>query len=140
MNLVEQLLKADSKKADELETGVFKSHKLAKILGVEAETVDVQIREIKSRRVNDIVSYQIDKKGNFDYSKSYDAKIMMCIEGVMDPDLKDKDLQKHFGVDNAKDLCEKLFGNEITALSDEISRISGVAEADGEDTEDKVKN
>lgn len=140
MNLVEQLLKADAKKADELETGVFKSHKLAKILGVEAETVDVQIREIKSRRVNDIVSYQIDKKGNFDYSKSYDAKIMMCIEGVMDPDLKDKDLQKHFGVDNAKDLCEKLFGNEITALSDEISRISGVAEADGEDTEDKVKN
>ena len=140
MNLVEQLLKADSKKADELETGVFKSHKLAKIIGVEAETVDVQIREIKSRRVNDIVSYQIDKKGNFDYSKSYDAKIMMCIEGVMDPDLKDKDLQKHFGVDNAKDLCEKLFGNEITALSDEISRISGVAEADGEDTEDKVKN
>ena len=140
MNLVEQLLKADSKKADELETGVFKSHKLAKILGVEAETVDVQIREIKSRRVNDIVSYQIDKKGNFDYSKSYDAKIMMCIAGVMDPDLKDKDLQKHFGVDNAKDLCEKLFGNEITALSDEISRISGVAEADGEDTEDKVKN
>ena len=140
MNLVEQLLKADAKKADELETGVFKSHKLAKILGVEAETVDVQIREIKSRRVNDIVSYQIDKKGNFDYSKSYDAKIMMCIEGVMDPDLKDKDLQKHFGVDNAKDLCEKLFGNEITALSDEISRISGVAEADGEDTEDIVKN
>ena len=140
MNLVEQLLKADAKKADELETGVFKSHKLAKILGVEAETVDVQIREIKSRRVNDIVSYQIDKKGNFDYSKSYDAKIMMCIEGVMDPDLKNKDLQKHFGVDNAKDLCEKLFGNEITALSDEISRISGVAEADGEDTEDKVKN
>lgn len=140
MNLVEQLLKADSKKADELETGVFKSHKLAKILGVESETVDVQIQEIKSRRVNDIVSYQIDKKGNFDYSKSYDAKIMMCIEGVMDPDLKDKDLQKHFGVDNAKDLCEKLFGNEITALSDEISRISGVAEADGEDTEDKVKN
>ena len=140
MNLVEQLLKADAKKADELETGVFKSHKLAKILGVEAETVDVQIREIKSRRVNDIVSYQIDKKGNFDYSKSYDAKIMMCIEGVMDPDLKDKDLQKHFGADNAKDLCEKLFGNEITALSDEISRISGVAEADGEDTEDKVKN
>ena len=140
MNLVEQLLKADSKKADELETGVFKSHKLAKILGVEAETVDAQIREIKSRRVNDIVSYQIDKKGNFDYSKSYDAKIMMCIEGVMDPDLKDKDLQKHFGVDNAKDLCEKLFGNEINALSDEISRISGVAEADGEDTEDEVKN
>ena len=65
---------------------------------------------------------------------------MMCIEGVMDPDLKDKDLQKHFGVDNAKDLCEKLFGNEINALSDEISRISGVAEADGEDTEDEVKN
>ena len=75
MNLVDKLLKMDAKKAEELQTGSVESKRLAKLLGV--DKVEVQIREIKSRRVNDIVAYQIDQKGKFDYSKSYDAKLMM---------------------------------------------------------------
>lgn len=140
MNLVDQLLKADVKKAEELETGVFQSHKLAKILGSEEETVDVTIREVKSRRVNDIVAYQVDRKGRFDYSKTFDAKIMMCIEGIVDPDLRNKDLQKYFGCADAKELAEKLFGNEINELSDAISAISGVQTEEDEDLEDEIKN
>ena len=140
MNLVDQLLKADVKKAEELETGVFQSHKLAKILGSEEETVDVAIREVKSRRVNDIVAYQVDRKGRFDYSKTFDAKIMMCIEGVVDPDLRNKDLQKYFGCADAKELVEKVFGSEINDLSEAISAISGVRAEDDEDLEDEVKN
>ena len=147
MNLVEQLLKADIKKADELETSVFKSHKLAKVLGVKPTednsepTVDVTIREVKSRRVNDIMSYQINKKGNLDYSKTYDAKLMMCIEGVVDPDLRDKSLQEHFEVGDAKALCDKLFGFEINDLSDAISALSGIrADNDDEDEEEEIKN
>lgn len=145
MNLVDQLLKADIKKADELETGVFKSHKLAKVLGVKptddnpAPTIDVTIREVKSRRVNDIMSYQLNKKGDFDYGKTYDAKLMMCVEGVAEPDLRDKALQEHFEVSDAKALCEKLFGNEITDLSDAISSLSGIR-ADGENEEEEIKN
>lgn len=68
MNLVDKLLKMDAKKAEELQTGSVESKRLAKLLGV--DKVEVQIREIKSRRVNDIVAYQIDQKGKFDYSKA----------------------------------------------------------------------
>ena len=137
MNLVDQLLKADIKKADELETGIFHSKKLAKLIGSETP-VDVQIREVKSRRLNDIVAYQVDKKGNMMFSKTYDAKLMMCLEGVVDPPLKDKTLQAHFECDDAKELCEKLFGNEVNDLSDEISQLSGVIS--DEDSEEEVKN
>lgn len=56
MNVVDRLLKADVKKAEELETGSFSSKRLAKILG-EKEAVPVEIKEVPSRRLNDIVSY-----------------------------------------------------------------------------------
>lgn len=52
MNLVDKLLKMDAKKAEELQTGSVESKRLAKLLGV--DKVEVQIREIKSRRVNEI--------------------------------------------------------------------------------------
>ena len=139
MNLVDKLLKADVKKADEFETGVFQSRKLAKILGSK-KPVEVTIREVNSRRVNDIVAYQVDRKGQFDFSKTYDAKLMMVIEGVVDPDLRNKDLQNYFGCENAKDLTEKLFGSEINELSDAISALSGVVSESGEDAEEEIKN
>lgn len=139
MNLVDQLLKADVKTASELECGVFRSRKLAKILGSKGDTVEVTIREIKSRRLNDLLSYQIDKKGNLDYSKVYDTKLMMVTEGVVDPDLMDKDLQAHFECTSARELAEKLFGFEINALSDAISALSGISTG-SEDTEEEIKN
>lgn len=138
MNLVDALLKSDVKKADELNTGVYKSKRLAKLLGVKAKTVDVAIQEVKSRRLNDIIAYQFDHKGKFDYSKSYDAKLIMCIEGVVEPDLRNKELQAHFGCSDAKELTEKLFGFEINELSDAISALSGVA-ADV-NAEEEIKN
>lgn len=145
MNLVDQLLKADVKKAEELETGVFQSHRLAKILGSKEETVEITLREVKSRRVNDIIAYQVDRKGRFDYSKSYDAKLMMCIEGIIEPDLRNKELQGHFGCKDAKELCEKLFGSEIDIISDEISKLCGIKpekneDGEDEDIEDELKN
>ena len=85
------------------------------------------------------MAYQVDKKGNMIFSKTYDAKLMMCLEGVVDPPLKDKTLQAHFECDDAKELCEKLFGNEVSDLSDEISKLSGVIN-DEEDSEEEVKN
>ena len=95
MNLVEQLLQADAKKVEERATGTIKSKKLAKILGAE-EPVDIQICEIGTRRLNDILAIQVDKKGNVDLSKSLDSKLLTCVEGIVEPSMKDKDLQKHF--------------------------------------------
>lgn len=137
MNLVDQLLKADVKKAKELETGVFQSKRLAKILGTEEKTVPVQIREIRSRRVNDIIAYQFKNNGDFDRTRTYDAALMMCIEGCVEPDLTNKELQTHFGCSDAKNLAETLFQAEARAISDAISALSGI---DEDDSEEEVKN
>lgn len=137
MNLVDSLLKADVKTAEELETSVFKSKKLAKVIGAE-EDVNVKIREVKARRINDIASYQVDKKGQFDISRTFDTKLMICVEGCVDPDLRNKELQAHFNCKTANELAEKLFGSEVNTLSDAISALSGLGAE--EEIEEEIKN
>ena len=138
MNLVDELLKMDSKKADELKKGVFKSKRLASLLGSKEEAVDVTISEIPSRRLNDIISYQFNKNGGFDMSKYYDAKLILCTEACVEPDLMNKSLQAHFDCKTARDLCEKLFGIEVNELSDEISALCGITKDENE--EEEIKN
>ena len=134
MNLVDQLLKADVKKAEDMKTSTFHSKRLARILG--QEDVLIEIREVKPRRANDIISYQLDRNGDVDFSKSFDAKLMMCVEGITNPNLRDKELQQHFECDSAKELCEKLFGAEVNEISDEITVLSGIIK----DEEPEIKN
>lgn len=135
MTLVEQLLEADAKKAGELKKDTYPSKKLAEVLGKEGK-IDITIREISSRRMNDIAAYQYDAKGNMDHSKNFDAKLMACVEGIIDPNLRDKDLQKHFGCRSANELCEKLFGFEVNYISDVVSELSDIKEG----AEEEVKN
>ena len=123
MNLVDQLLKADAKKVNDLETGVYKSKKLAKVLG-KGEAVEITVREIPSRRLNELVAFQLDKNGNVDFSKTYDTKLMVCLEGIVEPSMRNKDLQEHFGAKTGTDLIEKLFGSEVNEISDAISALS----------------
>jgi hypothetical protein len=136
MNLVEQLLKADSKKATEKNTGSYKSKKLAKLLGADSP-VEISIQEIDTRRLNDILAFQVDKKGNVDLTKSLDSKLLCCVEGITEPSMRDKELQAHFGCATPKDLALTLFGFEVTAISDAICELSGVTD---EDTEEEIKN
>ena len=133
--LVDELMKADAKKAGDLKKGTYSSKKLGEILGKEEKT-DIVIREIPSRRINDISSYQYDRKGRIDYSKNFDAKIMTCVEGIVEPNLRDKELQEHFKCKSANELCEKLFGFEINYISDEILALSDISE----NTEEEIKN
>lgn len=139
MNLVDQLLKIDSKTVEELEGGTYSSERLGKVLGSK-KPVDIKIREVKSRRVNDIMAYQYDRKGRMDFAKSFDAKLMMCIEGIAEPDMRNKELQAHFDCASAKDLCEKLLGSEVTDISNKILELSGISVDEDDDTEDEVKN
>ena len=135
MNLVDQLLKADAKKVNDLDTGVYKSKKLAKVLGQD-EPVEITIREIPSRRLNDIVAFQLDKKGNVDFAKTFETKLMVCLEGIVEPSMRNKDLQEHFGAKSGTDLAEKLFGSEVNEISDAISALSGLVGNE----EEEIKN
>ena len=137
MNLVDKLLKSDAKKADELEKKIIKSKKLARILGTD-EAVDITIREIPTKRLNEIIAMQVDKKGKLDTSKMFDAKAILVAEGVIEPEVTNKDLLNHFNCPTPKDLVIKLFGNEITSISDEIAKLGGILT--DEDEEEEIKN
>lgn len=134
MNLVDELLKADTLKVTELKKETFKSHRLAHILGKKG-TVEITLQEVKQRRLNDIASYQVKSNGEFDSSKTFDAQLMLCTEGIIEPNLRDKELQEHFGCKSAKDLCEKLFDAEVVLISDVIAGMNIV-----KDDEEMVKN
>lgn len=137
MNLVDKLLKTDAKKTEELNTGEYRSARLAKLLGEEGK-VTVKIREIKARRISDISNMQYDAQGNFDGTKAYDVRLLTCVYGVTEPDLKDEKLKEHFGCRTAKDLAEKLFGAEAGELADAIM---GLSETGNEkETEEEIKN
>lgn len=136
MNLVDQLLQADAKKADELNTGVYESKRLQKILGTD-EPVEIKIKELKTRRFNDIVATQFDKKGQMDFSRTFDAKLKVVVEGCVEPSLKDKELQAHFGAISAQDLAEKMFAGEIVDIAEAIEKLSVLA---SDVDEDEIKN
>lgn len=136
MSLVDELMKADARKADEMVEGVFKSRQLAKILGKD-EPVDVKIREISPRRKNELVATAYDGD-EVDFSKAFDANLKVIIAGVIDPPLKDKDLQEKFGCKMAIDLAEKLFKDEVNSLSTAIVSLGAVG--DEVLDEDEIKN
>ncbi len=133
--IVNKLMQADAKKVSDLKRGTYSSKRLAQILG-EKEKVEITIREIPSRRINDITAYQYNSKGDLDYSKSFDAKIMTCVEGIIEPNLRDKELQEHFKCKSANELCEKLFGFEINYISDAVMGLTDIEE----DAEEEIKN
>lgn len=136
MSLVDELMKADARKADERETGVFKSHQLAKILG-KNEPVDVQIQEISQRRKNELVSMAYEGE-DVNIAKAFDSNLKVIVAGVIDPPLKDKDLQEKFGCKMAIDLAEKLFKDEVNTLSTAIANLGTVG--DEVLDEDEIKN
>lgn len=137
MNLVDKLLKIDAKKTEELDTGEYQSARLAKLLGADGK-VTVKIQEIKARRISEISNMQYDAQGNFDGTKAYDARLLTCVYGVTEPDLKDEKLKEHFGCRTPKDLAEKLFGAEAGELADAIMGLSEIGS--GKETEEEIKN
>lgn len=136
-NLVDRLMKADKAKIEEMRTDVFRSQKLADIIG-ETEPVEIKIHELKARRMQAIQSDQIKKNGDVDFEKVYDAQLRICVEGISEPNLKDKELQEHFGCSLATELCEKLFNSEATLISDAIADLG--IKINDKKTEDEIKN
>ncbi len=136
MNLVEGLLKADQAKAKEYATGTFKSKRLAKVME-QNEPVEITIREVDLETIKNIREYATRRDGSYDASKSFDSNFMLVAEGVVDPDLNNEELQKHFGADSAAKLAEVLFRFEANYIADAIIKLSNMSL---EDAEDIIKN
>jgi hypothetical protein len=134
MNLVEQLLKAD-KTTLELKTDIYDSDRLREFLNAQ-KPIPVKLRQIPARKFTDLSVIMVDEKGNVDIGKTYDMYLMYCVEGVMEPSLKDEELMKKFGAATPKDLAERIFGPEVTEIGEKLSALSGT----GKKEKAKVKN
>lgn len=133
MSLLDKLMKVD-KTTLPLEEKKYPSERLKKLLGTDAQ-VDITLRQIPARRMNDLINMAYDKKGNRDMSKNYDMNLMFCVEGIVDPSMKDPELMAKFGASTPKELCERIFDVEANLIAQEISAMSSLQE-----TEDDVKN
>lgn len=136
MSLVDKLMAVDKGTLLNKETAEIKVKTLSKILG---EDVSVKVKALEPDVYISISTNILDKNGNTDYSKTYDLAALLCVEAMTEPNLKDKDLQKHFGCVTPKELAKLLFkGTELTDISSKISEISGFGRETEE--EDEVKN
>ena len=136
MNLYEQLLKADQEKAREYATGTYKSKRLARVLGQD-KPVEMKIREVDIETIKNIQQYSTRRDGTLDRNKTFDSNLMLVAEGVVDPDLKNEELQKHFNAADAVELAGILFRFESAFIADEIIKLSNMSRTDIEDT---IKN
>ena len=86
--------------------------------------------------MNQLNSDLVGKDGNRDLSRLYEVNLMYCVEGVVDPSLKDEKLMEHFGAATPKDLAALLFGAEAGKIADAIVDLAGL----GEKAEKEIKN
>lgn len=136
MSLVDKLMSVDKGILVNRETAEIKAKTLSKILG---EDVTVKVKALEPDVYIGISTNILDKNGNTDYSKTYDLAALLCAEAMVEPSLKDKELQKHFGAATPKELAKMLFkGTELTDISSKITEISGFGR-DAEE-EEEVKN
>lgn len=132
--LMNALLSKDRATAMQMEHKEIKSKKLSKLTG---EDFDIEIRELTPREISNIQALGTDSEGNIIPEKALDTAIRTCVQGVIFPDLKDKEIQNQYGCSNANDLCEVLFGMEVVNVSAEIMELSTY---EIEDAVEEIKN
>lgn len=99
----------------------------AVVFKIQALTPD-QMEEIQENAIKDLKTVDIDIQ---------EMKVFTVLAGVVEPSLKDKDLQKQFNAQTPKDLLYKLLlSGEIDAIYKEIQELSGY----GDDAVKELKN
>lgn len=132
MNLTEKLLAMDAKKYKEKATDKLEIKRLSKMTG---EPFFITIQELDDERFQEFQAMLLNDKGKVDYSQVRKINALMCVDGVIEPSLKDEELRKHFGAATPKELAEILFrGNDLGMVADAIANINNF------ETEDEVKN
>ncbi len=138
MSLVDKLLQLDADRVTEKPTAEFEIERLSKLLG---EKVVFKCQALDGETYADIQRKAIDisKKGNIRDLKLFEMQIMTCVEGVVEPNLKDKRLLDHYGASTPKELIKKmLLPGEIADLHNIINELSGYERDD--DEEEELKN
>ena len=142
MNIVERLMQIDDNAVNTKHTEIYKSHRLARILG-ESEPVDIEIKELPYRKVSDIMTSMTDKKGQVQMDRKVDTELLLVLEAVTNIDFRDKALMDKFNCATPKDLAEKLLQNDVPLIAEKVAAMSGFsAEDENKESEDieEIKN
>ncbi|MBR3552987.1 MAG: hypothetical protein IKN72_06330 [Clostridia bacterium] len=142
MSILDKLLSVNVAEFETPQEATFKSKQLAKALG-QRDAVEITVKELPVRRCKQMISDQFNKKGDFDFERNQRAQARLVADGVKDPDLRDARLREHFGCETPADLAEKLFGFEVTKISDLILSLSGFESGDEDEAEkeqEELKN
>ncbi len=137
---VKDLMNIDRDKVAAVPTKEIVARKLSDIIGQKST---ITIKALPGDDYMEIVGAARNKKNGIDSSKMYKAQALVVVEGVVEPSLKDAELQKHFGCASALDLAKFLFpGGELVEVFNEIATLSRFIEEDEDDetVEDEVKN
>ena len=120
MNLIDKLLQIDKKKITEKREKTYESGRMQELTG----DSKILIREIDPERLSELQCSAVDgETGTADFSKMYGVNLLITTEGVVNPDLRNKDLQQHFGAASPKDLAKLLFKSEVMEIADAISEL-----------------
>lgn len=134
MNTIDLLMKMDANTLTKVPTGEMEIKRLTELTG---EKFVVTYKALSGKRITELSANIRDEEGNVAGGRAYDANLFLIGEAITSPDLKSKELQKHFGAASPKDLADKLFnGGEVQKLADAIMGISGY----GKDTDAEIKN
>jgi len=136
MNLVDKLMKLDTAELEKMPISKIKAKRLTEIMGEDAM---ITVRAIKGERYTELTTNTVDSKGKVRMDKIYDANALVAAEGIVDPDVRSAELQKHFGCASPKELVKVLFpGGELAKIAGEITDLSGYG--DDDEAEEEVKN
>ena len=128
MSLTQKLLQIDKGEFQKEKFLEVKAKSLTKIMG---EEVMLKFRALSGKEYTSLASTAMSDKGGVDYAKAYDVNALIICEALMEPSLKDEELQKHFGVASPKDLAFLFFpGMELTVLADKVTKFSGFSDGD----------
>ena len=130
MNAVELLMKMDKGKVRAIPQ---KEVEVKRLSGIAGQPFNVKRKAVPGEKWNDIAG-TVDSA---DDAANYKSSKHLLLAGMVDPNLKDHDLQEAYGAASPLELMEKLFlAGEIMKLAAEVTDLSGF----GGDPEIEVKN
>ena len=135
--LIEKLMNLDRGKVVEVPTSKLVAKRLSEVAGVPLE---ITVKALSGNIFTEISNSAIGKKNEIDATKVYDTKALIVVQGCVDPDLKNHELQTHYKAATAKELAKILFpGGELLEVANEIAVLSGFAEREEnrDETDDK---
>lgn len=138
MSLLDKLLKADCNKLTEKETAELEIPRLSKLMG---EPFVLKLKDVSSERLSEIAedNTEYSKNGRVKSQDSYRIGLDTVLEGTIDPDFRDKDLMKKFGVITPYDLLNKLFNaGELALIANKVTELCGMSSQN--DVDELVKN